>query len=397
MTDRRTIGRYDLERILGKGGMGVVWLAKDKALERPVALKHLREDLVLTPDQRADLFARMRVEARAAAHLTHPNVVTLHDFGEDDVLGPWLVFEFVEGPSLRDQLKRGPLPTARLVQATRDLVEALSYAHDRSVLHRDVKPENVLVAPTGVKLADFGVARLPDVQMTATGVLIGTPAYGAPESLRRAEFTPASDQFSLAVMLWELMKGHRPESVDESALPTQVGLPRADSDVPSSDLPTLPTVGESAAERVLLRAMNPRPENRFPSVRALGDAFVRALDPGASGAAHSLPPVAAGPSPKERRNQNVALAIAIVLLLGLAFAGRIEALVGGLRGTPGDGGSLAPTVPAKKLAPAKKAAPREKPSDASVPDTPPPSLSPAPPTPTVGAPASAESPSNATP
>jgi eukaryotic-like serine/threonine-protein kinase len=362
MTERRTMGRYDLERVLGKGGMGVVWLAKDPVLDRPVALKHLREDLVLTPDQRGDLFARMRVEARAAAHLTHPNVVTLHDFGEDDALGPWLVFEFVEGPSLRDELKRGPMPVPRLVQATRDLVEALAYAHERNVLHRDVKPENVLVSPTGMKLADFGVARLPDVQMTATGVLIGTPAYGAPESLRRAEFTPASDQFSLGVMLWELMKGQRPESLDESSLPTQVASRRLDATSPSTDLPTLPTVGESAAERVLLRAMSPRPEHRFPSVRALGEAFVRALDPAmALTAMHSLPPVAAGASSKERRNQNVALAVALVLLVALAFAGRIEAFMASVRGAPIDAGA-APAAP-RKATPFKKVAPRENPGD----------------------------------
>lgn len=359
MTERRTIGRYDLERILGKGGMGVVWLAKDSSLDRRVALKHLREDLVLTPDQRADLFARMRVEARAAAHLTHPNVVTLHDFGEDDALGPWLVFEFVEGPSLRDELKRGPLPVARLVQATRDLVEALSYAHERNVLHRDVKPENVLVSPTGMKLADFGVARLPDVQMTATGVLIGTPAYGAPESLRRAEFTPASDQFSLGVMLWELLKGQRPESVDESSLPTQVASRRVGSDDrEATDEATLPTVGESAAERVLLRAMSPRPENRYPSVRALGEAFVRALDPSAHLGVPSLPPIAPGSSPKERRNQNVALALALVLLLGLAFAGRIEGFVASVRGTNVDAGADA--APPKKPSTIKRPPPREK-------------------------------------
>jgi serine/threonine protein kinase len=337
MTERRTVGRYDLDRILGKGGMGVVWLARDPSLDRPVALKHLREDLVLTPDQRQDLFARMRVEARAAANLTHPNVVTLHDFGEDDELGPWLVFEFVEGPSLRDELRRGPMPRARLVQIARDLVEALAYAHERSVLHRDVKPENVLVSRTGMKLADFGVARLPDVQMTATGVLIGTPAYGAPESLRRAEFTPASDQFSLAVTLWELLKGSRPESLDESAVPTVVS---AKSEPPSSlELATLPTVGADAAERVLLRAMSPRPENRYASVRDFGAAFVRALDPNAPGAPlPTFTPPPLGTTAKERRTQNVALVVAVVMLVALGFARRIEGFVSGLAGADPDAG-----------------------------------------------------------
>jgi serine/threonine-protein kinase len=353
MTERRAVGRYDLDRILGKGGMGVVWLARDPSLDRPVALKHLREDLVLTPDQRADLFARMRVEARAAANLTHPNVVTLHDFGEDDAIGPWLVFEYVEGPSLRDELKRGPLPRARLVQVARDLVEALAYAHERGVLHRDVKPENVLVARTGMKLADFGVARLPDVQMTATGVLIGTPAYGAPESLRRAEFTPASDQFSLAVTLWELLKGSRPEVVDESDVPTVVG---AKSEPPSSlELATLPTVGRDAAERVLLRGMSPRPENRYESVRALGDAFVRALDPSGAGLPPpTLTPPPLGTTPNERRTQNVALVVALLMLVALGFARRIEGFVSGLAGAAADAGVDA--GPAKKGV-TKRAAP----------------------------------------
>lgn len=119
MKDRRTIGRYDIERVLGKGGMGIVWLAQDPSLSRQVALKHLREDLVLTPEQRDDLFARMRIEARAAAHLTHPNVVTLHDVGEDEALGPWLVFEYVEGPSLRDELKHGPFQRSTRAGCTR--------------------------------------------------------------------------------------------------------------------------------------------------------------------------------------------------------------------------------------------------------------------------------------
>jgi serine/threonine protein kinase len=353
MTERRTIGRYDLDRILGKGGMGVVWLARDPSLARPVALKHLREDLMLTPDQREDLFARMRVEARAAANLTHPNVVTLHDFGEDAELGPWLVFEFVEGPSLRDELKRGPLPRARLVQVARDLVEALAYAHERSVLHRDVKPENVLVSRTGMKLADFGVARLPDVQMTATGVLIGTPAYGAPESLRRAEFTPASDQFSLAVTLWELLKGSRPETVDESAVPTVVS---AKSEPPSSlDLATLPTVGADAAERVLLRAMSPRPENRYASVREFGEALVGALDPSARTAAPpTLTPPQFGTTANERRTQNVALVVALVMLVALGFARRIEGFVSGLAGTADAGVDAGPV---KKAATKRPSAP----------------------------------------
>ena len=378
MTLRQNVGRYDLERVLGKGGMGVVWLAHDPSLGRKVALKYLREDLVLTEGQREDLFGRMRIEARAAAHFTHPNIVTLHDFGEDEAIGPWLVFEYVEGPSLRDELKAGPFSKARLVQTARDVVAALAYAHERSVLHRDVKPENVLVSRNGLKLADFGVARLPDVQMTATGVLIGTPAYGAPESLRRGEFTPASDQFSLAVMLWELLKGSRPDTIDESSLPTHAiaetlgasgpasmgalhfheadGAPSMASMASMSTIDARPgTKGTTPVERVLLRAMAARPADRYTSVRAFGDAFVLALDPHASIGPGSLRH-AIGPSARERRTQTVALVVAALLLLALAFAKQLEtgfsrlmagaSLMGGSGAVPAD---AAPPKAKKKV------------------------------------------------
>src|SRR5262249_36615020 len=151
----RTIGRYDVERLLGQGGMGRVWLARDSVLGRRVAIKVLRDDLALPPNIRDELLVRMGHEARAAAALSHPNIVTVYDMGEDGSLGLFLVFEYVtakaeeneggaseERPvSLRDRLKRGPLVLPEVAKLARELGSALTFAHEAGVIHRDVKPE----------------------------------------------------------------------------------------------------------------------------------------------------------------------------------------------------------------------------------------------------------------
>ena len=146
----RTIGRYEVERLLGQGGMGRVWLARDTILGRRVAIKVLRDDLALPPSVRDELITRMRHEAQAAAAVSHPNIVTLHDMGEDDTVGLFLVFEYVQGPradgpeSLRDRLREGPMPLAEVGKISRELGSALTFAHAAGVIHRDIKPENIL-------------------------------------------------------------------------------------------------------------------------------------------------------------------------------------------------------------------------------------------------------------
>src|SRR5262245_42760191 len=177
----KRIGRYDVERELGQGAMGRVLLARDSVLGRRVAVKILRDDLGLPPEQKAALFARMRNEARAAATVSDAGIVTLHDMGEDEALGLYLVFEFVEGPTLRERLSMGPLALEEVAKLARELGRALTHAHAEGVIHRDVKPENVLLASTGAKLADFGIARLPDSTLTKAGSVLGTIAYSAPE------------------------------------------------------------------------------------------------------------------------------------------------------------------------------------------------------------------------
>ncbi len=140
----RQIGRYQVSRELGKGAMGRVLLCHDPVLDRDVAVKHLRSDLPLPPEQRAPLIERMRQEARASARVSHPNLVALHDMGEDARTGLFLVFEYVEGQTLKHRLNDGRLPPEQAARLARELGSALHFAHEAGVVHRDIKPENVM-------------------------------------------------------------------------------------------------------------------------------------------------------------------------------------------------------------------------------------------------------------
>jgi serine/threonine-protein kinase len=211
----KTIGRYEVERLLGQGGMGRVWLARDTVLGRRVAIKVLRDDLALPPSVREELITPMRHEAQSAAAVSHPNIVTLHDMGEDPVVGLFLVFEYVAGPradgpeSLRDRLRDGPLPLVEVAKLARELGSALTFAHAAGVIHRDIKPENILFSRTGSKIADFGIARIPDSTITRVNTVLGTPAYTAPEALSKGDFGAASDQFAFAATHYEAATGMR--------------------------------------------------------------------------------------------------------------------------------------------------------------------------------------------
>jgi serine/threonine-protein kinase len=143
------IGRYEILRLLGQGAMGRVFLGRDPVLDRSVAIKLPRNDSTLEPDQRQALLERMRHEARASARVSHPNIVALFDMGEDPVLGLYLVFEYVEGPTLKERIAERPVGPIAAARLAREMGDALSTAHAAGVLHRDIKPENVILAPTG--------------------------------------------------------------------------------------------------------------------------------------------------------------------------------------------------------------------------------------------------------
>jgi serine/threonine-protein kinase len=285
------IGRYAVERLLGQGGMGRVWLARDTVLGRRVAIKVLRDDLALPPSVRDELLVRMGHEARAAAAVSHPNIVTLYDMGEDDILGLFLVFEYVttrdgkvaneapdasEAPlSLRDRLKRGALPLAEVAKLAREVGSALSFAHEAEVIHRDVKPENILFSRTGFKIADFGIARIPDSTITRANTVLGTPAYTAPEALSKGDFGEASDQFSLAATLYEAATGRRAFAGDDAI----VTAGKVSSEPPP---PLDAEIGAEAVvhalDAVLQKGLAKGPEGRFASCAELGQEVARVIE-----------------------------------------------------------------------------------------------------------------------
>lgn len=210
-------GRFELVERLGGGGMGTVWRARDLALHRDVALKEVRPpDPALAEydvEGARTLRARVLREARALARIDHPGVVTIHhivDAGEGTY--PWLVMELVTGGSLQDRLDRGPMTPAEAAVLGHRLLAALTAAHERDIEHRDVKPANVLLRPDGRPvLTDFGIAAIREsTVLTASGSIIGSPDYMAPERIRGRSSGPAADLWSLGMLLYVAVEGHHP-------------------------------------------------------------------------------------------------------------------------------------------------------------------------------------------
>lgn len=279
----RQIGRYLVSRELGKGAMGRVLLCHDPVLDRDVAVKHLRTDLPLPPEQREPLIERMRQEARASARVSHPHLVALHDMGEDPATGLFLVFEYVRGSTLKQRLSEGRLTPEQAGRLARELGSALHFAHQAGVVHRDVKPENVMLSPTGAKVADFGIARIPDSTLTRGGSVLGTPAYSAPEAIRRGRFSAQSDQFSLAATLYEAISGKRAFPGDDAVAVASL--------IASEDPPPFATLLglDPAVDRVLQQALAKDPKQRFASCEDFGRALSDALRPGQRASLPTLP------------------------------------------------------------------------------------------------------------
>jgi eukaryotic-like serine/threonine-protein kinase len=204
----RSFGRYRVVREAGRGAMGVVYLARDDRIGRDVAIKSLLLAPGLSPDARKHFSERFEREARAAGRLSHPNIVTVHDVGEE-AGSPYMAMEYLEGATLTELTGQGPLSIKQATDIVTQVLAALEYAHAHDVVHRDIKPDNVFVLPDGtVKVADFGIARLSgDSTMTQVGQVIGTPGYMSPEQVNGEAVGPASDIFSAGVLLYELLTG----------------------------------------------------------------------------------------------------------------------------------------------------------------------------------------------
>ncbi|MBI1901524.1 MAG: protein kinase [Planctomycetia bacterium] len=261
-----SFGGYELQKELGRGGMGVVYVARQENLGRVVALKRILRGELAGP---ADL-DRFRAEARAASHLDHPNIVPVYEVGEVD-FQPFFTMQYVAGTTLSSRLADGPLPPHQAAKLLAAVARAIHYAHGRGVLHRDLKPSNILIDESGEPhVSDFGLAKRVEAgqSLTRSGAILGTPAYMAPEqaSGRRGELGPATDVYSLGAILYQMLTGRPPFQaasnfdtillvLEQDPLPPRLLNARADRDL----------------ELIALRCLQKLPTLRYPTAAALAD------------------------------------------------------------------------------------------------------------------------------
>jgi eukaryotic-like serine/threonine-protein kinase len=338
-------GRYRLEAKLGSGGMSTVYLARDETLDRPVAVKVMHREMSEQPDQ----LQRFRQEARAVAQLSHPNVVAVIDAGEDGG-HPYIVFEYVEGETLKQRIARtGALEVQDAVAYAIEVAHGISVAHSRNMVHRDIKPQNVLIDVEGrAKVTDFGIARqLEQDGVTATGRVLGTTDYVAPEQAMGQTADPRSDLYSLGVVLYEMLAGDVPFHADSQV---GVAMKHVNEDLPDVQY-RRPEISAAVA-MVVERATAKDPAERYQSAEAMIDDLETALEVEASRAGHTTGEATtvleAVPPPKRKlagRARPTLTALFVTLLLAAAVLTLVYGISSGWfdadSGTDGEGaGSL---------------------------------------------------------
>ncbi len=318
MVGERIADRYELEELVGSGGMSSVYKARDELLERTVALK------ILHPQYAADgeYVQRFRHEARAVAQLSHPNIVTVIDRG-DDGGRQFIVFEYVDGENLKELIQRtGPLPIRRAIELGLGMAQALAFAHAHGLVHRDVKPQNVLLNGSGeAKVTDFGIARSIDVErgLTQTGTVLGTSNYLAPEQATGKQVEPRTDVYSLGIVLFELLTGAVPFEGDNFV---SVAMRHVHEPLPSlvEKRPDAPLRLVYAIEQATAKD----PEARFPSMDAFAaelEACLAELDSTDGGVTQIVTgPVVRPDSPRRVRagRSRLPLVLSLLVLLGAA-------------------------------------------------------------------------------
>ncbi len=326
-------GRYELGAVLGAGGMARVFEARDRRLDRRVAVK-----LVWAGALDAAQRERFRREARASAGFSHPNAVATYDAGEDGE-ELYLVMELVEGPSLAGRLLGGRLPVGEALAIADGVLAALGAAHAAGIVHRDVKPGNVLLARGGtVKLADFGIARRLDerADLTSLGMFVGTAKYTAPEQVNGEATTPATDLYAVGVVLYEMLAGVAPYDG-----PTPMATAIAQQTAPIPDLGTARPDVPLAIVRAVTKAMAKRPADRFGSATEMRAALATGAV-GESAPTSRYPRPAIVTPPRQRRSRRAAAVVSIVA--AVVAAGLVVAAV--RFGRDGEAASTTTAVPA---------------------------------------------------
>lgn len=333
-------GRYEIVSELGGGGMARVYRGQDRLLNRNVTIKILREQYASDKE----FLARFQREAQAVASLSHPNVVSIYDVGQEDGLH-YLIMEYVEGRSLKDLIsERAPLPPLEAIDISLQICDALEHAHENGVIHRDIKPHNILITRNGrVKVTDFGIAQaVSEVTMSHSGTMIGSVHYLAPEQARGGVIGATADIYSLGIVLYEMLTGDLPF---HGETPVAVALKHLqESPRPVSVLnPNVPP----ALERIVMRTLEKDPSRRYPSAAALRSDLLAVKNAlaDAAFATQVLPAIGAPdppstlPSPR-RRPRVWAWVLMVLLFLGLAAAG----LWAGFRYYLAVGETLVPSV-----------------------------------------------------
>ncbi|HXF95987.1 MAG TPA: serine/threonine-protein kinase, partial [Gemmatimonadales bacterium] len=262
----RRLGKFELHELIGEGAMGQVWKAYDPVLRRYVALKLLAPRVGKNPNMR-ERFLR---EARAAGVLQHPNIVTVYDAGEFD--GQLCIaMELVEGRDLSDIIASSePLPLERKLDIAIEVLEGLHYAHQRGVIHRDVKPSNVRIMPDGrAKIMDFGIARLQSADVEGSGAIVGTPTYMAPEQITNGPISATTDVFAVGCLLYELLSYRKPFE-GETVHGVLYQVLTTDPKPLRAMAPSIP----AALERVVMKAINKVPEDRYESARQMQQTLI---------------------------------------------------------------------------------------------------------------------------
>ncbi len=268
-TQPRTIGRYEIEREVGRGMMGVVYEARDPALGRRIALKTIRLAFAVSEDERRSFETRFLTEARVAARLSHPGIVVVHDVGQDPATGTlYIALEFLEGRTLAEVMAEGkPIDWAQALEITKRVAAALHHAHAEGVIHRDIKPANIMVLSSGQpKIMDFGIAKVETGQLTATGQFFGTPLYMSPEQALGRRLDARSDLFSLGTLAYGLLTGQQAFG--------GTGVPRIIMRVVHEDPPPPTHVVRGLPPEVdylIARALAKDPADRYPDGRAMAE------------------------------------------------------------------------------------------------------------------------------